>query len=160
MSFTFKIEKLDKMDRIFLIGNLNEDAEVILSDLKTDLDRDIIFNFHEVTMINSCGVRAWINFFREVTENKEVVFEHCTPVVVGQINMIPNFLGHGKITSVYADFACDSCGATELRLYEKGKNLPDNPEEVVTENIACKACGGELEMEELEEEFFAFLEAS
>lgn len=157
MELTFKIEKSDQVDHVFLSGQISEEAEATLSTLQSQLTGDIVFNFGGVKMINSCGVRAWINFLRATSPEKNIVFEECTPEIVGQINMIPNFLGNGEIKSVYADYACESCEHTEWRLFEKGKNLPTSEDDISVENLKCPKCGEEMEMEELEDEFFAFV---
>ena len=73
--------------------------------------------------------------------------------------MIPNFLGHGKIKSVYADYACESCENSEWKLFEEGKNLPETEDDLDIEEAKCSKCGAEMEMEELEDEFFAFVSA-
>jgi anti-anti-sigma regulatory factor len=159
MELTFKIEKNGDSDHIFLTGKINEEAEVTLADLLGQINGNIIFNFGGVKMVNSCGVRAWINFLRDASKDKEVIFEECTPEIVGQINMIPNFLGNGKIKSVYADYACESCENSEWKLFEEGKNLPETEDDLEIEEAKCSKCGAEMEMEELEDEFFAFVSA-
>ena len=85
MELTFKIEKKGDSDHIFLTGKINEEAEVTLSDLQGQINGNIIFNFGGIKMVNSCGVRAWINFLRDASKDKEVIFEECTPEIVGQL---------------------------------------------------------------------------
>lgn len=157
MELTYKLEDHGSFDRISLSGNINEDAEVVLEQMQSSVTKDTVFNFGGVKMVNSCGVRAWINFLREVSGNKKLVFEECTPEIVGQINMIPNFRGEAEVRSVYADFACENCDHSEWKLFKEGENLPTNPEDFEAEKYKCPSCGDTLEMEELEEEFFAFL---
>ena len=91
--------------------------------------------------------------------NREISFEECTGEIVMQINMIPSFKSTAKIASVYGNFVCDDCGNEEAVLFEDGKNLPQS---ALTElpPKGCSQCGAEMELEEMEEEYFAFLEAS
>lgn len=159
MPLALKIEQNDAWETINLIGSIDEDAEIQLNHAKNKLGSKIIFNFRDVTMINSCGVRAWINFLREVQANRQIHFQHCTPDVVSQINMIPNFLGSAKLDSLYADYSCESCGHRAKEFFQRGKNLPGSSSDALPP-VKCPSCGEAMEMDELEEEFFAFLDAA
>ena len=44
-------------------------------------------------------------------------------------------------------------------LFENGKNMPKTPDDELSE-VKCDNCGAEMEMDELEEEFFGFLESA
>lgn len=156
MELNSTIEKGD-WDTVKFKGYINEDAEVHLATVPAQLGPKVIFNFKEVAAINSCGVRAWINFLRDVQKDREVIFAECTPEVISQINMIPNFLGSAKIQSVYAEYGCESCGHQEMHLFVEGKDLPTSPDDDFSER-ACPKCGEEMEMEEIEEEYFAWLD--
>ena len=159
MTITFQFDKKGDWDYLSYNGPINEDAEVHLGQLVQQLGKNVIFNFRGVEYVNSCGVRAWINFLREVEKSgREVVFEECTPEIVGQINMIPNFKGKAHIKSVYASYACESCGHQQWSLFEEGRNLPETSDVELPEQ-KCEKCGSAMEMEELEDEFFAWLDA-
>lgn len=157
MELTYRIEDRDKeWKAIYLSGDINEDAEHALDRLKSELAPKCIFNLKEVTSINSCGVRTWINFIRDTQKERSFILEECTPEVVSQINMIPNFKGQAKIHSVYASYVCDNCDIQKLHLFEEGKNLPTKLNDKLAE-VNCDKCHEAMEMEELEEEFFAWL---
>ena len=104
-------------------------------------------------------LRAWINFIRDISPGRTIAFEECTPDVVGQINMIPNFRGQANVRSVYAAYVCDGCGHSKWELFEAGKNLPSSSEAEIAEQT-CNKCGEAMEMEELEEEFFSWLDSA
>ena len=93
------------------------------------------------------------------TKNPEIIFEQCTPEVVMQINMIPSFKGSAKVKSVYGNFVCDECGEEKEELFTDGENLPSG-DDIQLDEISCPNCGAEMELEEMEDEFFAFLAAS
>ena len=93
---------------------------------------------------------------RGFEKNRELVFEECTSEIVMQINMIPSFKGSAKVKSVYGSYSCEYCGHSQVHLFEEGKNFPANPNDTV-EEVNCSNCQKTMEMEELEEEFFAFL---
>ncbi|NRA45295.1 MAG: hypothetical protein HRU09_10105 [Oligoflexales bacterium] len=158
MDLTYRIDTEEDVDIISFNGHINEDAEIALAGLKEQLNKDCVFNLKEIKSINSCGVRAWINFIRDVDKSRTIIFEECPPEVVSQINMIPNFKGNSKIRSVYSSYVCDNCDFQKLELFQEGKNLPKNSEAQVPQ-VQCPRCGSIMEMEELEEEFFGWLDS-
>ncbi len=155
MTINIRIEQNQGSDKIHYAGPINEDAEVHLGSLLKGSAKKCTFNFKDVEYINSCGVRAWINFMRDFSKEREVSFEECTPEVVMQINMIPSFKGSAKVDSVFGSFACEKCGEKKSVLFENGKNLP-TPDHMEVEKIKCPKCSSEMMMEELEDEYFAF----
>lgn len=159
MTITLNIEKKGVWEQLLYAGPINEDTEVHLTPILAQLGPNVIFNFRKVEFVNSCGVRAWINFLRELEKGRKVIFEECTPEIVSQINMIPNFKGSAHIKSVYASYACDHCGNQQWELFEEGRNLPQASGDGI-QSPKCSKCGKETEMEELEEEFFAWVDAA
>ena len=160
MAINIQILQRDDYDVVNFEGAIDAEAEVHLAQLLPKLGNKIIFNFKSVSSINSCGVRSWINFLRDVeTKNPEIQFEHCTPEVVMQINMIPSFKGNAVVKSVYGNFICDDCGEEKEELFTDGVNLPEG-NSIELDTIQCPNCGAEMELEEMEDEFFAFLAAS
>lgn len=156
MALNYRIDAQNNWENVFLTGKINEDAEVTLAELKDKVKADCIFNLKDVDSINSCGVRAWINFIREIEGKRAVVYEECPPEVVSQINMIPNFKGKSQIKSVYASYACEKCNTHKLELFTTGVNMPKSADDKVPE-VHCPTCASVMEMEELEDEFFAWL---
>ena len=159
MEITFTIENKGDFDQVNFAGDINEDAEIHLTKLLDTLKDKVVFNLRAISSVNSCGVRAWINFIREAEQNRTLTFEECTPEIVSQINMIPNFRGTAQVKSVYASYACDSCDNEQLKLFEKGRNLPSSSEDEI-EELKCPKCGELMEMDELEEEFFSWLDVA
>jgi len=159
MEIAIQVNQKDGVDHISYVGPINEEAEVHLARLVETVGKKCVFNFKQVDSVNSCGVRAWINFMRELEKNREVVFEECTAEIVMQINMIPSFRGKAKIKSVYGSYGCEDCGHTKSHLFEAGKNLPASDSAELAA-VKCDNCGSQMELEELEDEFFAFAMAN
>ena len=160
MDLTYRFEAKDPTtDIIFFTGHVNEDAEVTLAKLREEISKSCVFNMKDIQSINSCGVRAWINFLREVERDRSITFEHCPPEIVSQINMIPSFKGSAHIASVYAGYVCDNCDHQHLELFEHGNNLPKSVDEGLGD-VHCPNCNSVMEMEELEEEFFSWIESA
>ncbi len=159
MDVVIQIEQKQGWDVMHYVGPINEEAEVHLAQILPRLSNKLIINFRQVAFINSCGVRGWINFMREVGKGREIVFEECTPETVMQINMIPSFRGSAKVKSVYASYRCENCSHQQGVLFEKDRNLPKASDDDINEQ-KCPKCGSGMEMEEMEDEFFAFVDAA
>ena len=158
MSITINVTNEGDWEVVSYVGPINEEAEVHLAKVLEGLGPKVRINFKQVSMVNSCGVRSWVNFMREAEANREITYAECTSEIVMQINMIPSFRGKSKIESVYGDYSCESCGQTQNLLFENGKNMPETEDDEVQAPM-CSSCNEEMEMEELEEEFFAFVAA-
>lgn len=158
MSINIQIEKKGDWEHVTFTGPINEDAEVHFASLVSKLSPQLVFNFKQVEYVNSCGVRAWINFLRDVEKGRKITFEECTPEIVSQINMIPNFRGNSHIKSVYASYSCESCDHQQWTLFEEGRNLPKSISAGLPP-VHCEKCKKPMEMEEMEDEFFAWLDA-
>jgi len=159
MALTVQISKNAEWEKASLIGAINEDAEVHLGSLLTNLGKKVIINFGQVSNVNSCGVRAWINFVRDLQKDRKLIFEECTPEIINQINMIPNFRGNAEISSLYGGFSCGSCGNHKNVLFKKGGNLPASISDGLPP-VNCDKCNNAMELEELEEEYFAWMDAA
>ncbi len=149
----FKIEQAMKgsTKAIMLRGAIDEDA-VFTPILK--VGGALIFNFRGVTSINSCGVRNWVNFLKELSD-REVYYEECPPLIVRQMNMVPSFVSHARVLSVFSAYVCDVCDHERLVLtkedqFAKGKIN-------VQESMTCDSCKkGEMEFDGQPEQYFAF----
>lgn len=158
MSIAVNITKEQDWEWIEYIGPINEESEVHLAKIAANLGPKVRIKLDQVTMVNSCGVRSWVNFMRDIESGRTIEFHRCTSEIVMQINMIPSFKGNATIYSVFGTYTCDNCGSHKNILFEKNKNLPDSESEDIPPP-ACDGCGEEMEMEEIEEEFFAFVAA-
>lgn len=132
---------------ILLQGAIDEDA--VLEPLGK-LGNPLTFNFKGVESINSLGVRAWVNFIKSLS-GVEVFYEECPPLVVRQMNMIPSFVGHAKVLSVYAPYICDQCDTESLVL------VGQNQFKKIPESQPCEACKkSEMELDGHPQQYFAF----
>jgi eukaryotic-like serine/threonine-protein kinase len=111
-------------------------------------------NMGEVRRINSFGVRSWIEALRKVPESVSLEFVECPPPVIDQCNMVRGFLGHGRPSSFYAMMVCGACDEELDKLYSTeeckalGGKLP---------LTSCPSCGGEMEVDDIEEQYLSFL---
>ena len=104
------------MTTVEFVGEIDENAD--FADLRRRLRGPVAFQLGEVRRINSCGVREWVNFVRDLPHVTDLSFSHCSPAIVTQLNMIYNFRGRAKIRSFYAPYVCDACGREEEQLID------------------------------------------
>src|SRR5207248_5486228 len=73
----------DERLRVQLRGEINENAD--FTELGRQLHGDVTLLLDGITRINSCGVREWVNFVRDL-HVESLVFARCSPTVVNQLN--------------------------------------------------------------------------
>jgi anti-anti-sigma regulatory factor len=142
---------------IFFKGPINEESDHALKLLEQQLRQhtEIFFNFDLVTSVDSLGVRAWVQFLRSIKSPARTIhFILCSSDIISQVNMIPSFSEGATIDSFFVSYVCPACEHTMRVLIEtagvpKG-TFPSSPN--------CPSCkSSEMETEELEDEYFAFL---
>lgn len=146
----FKIDIVDEggKQKVFLRGNVDEDADF---EVIKKITGAITINFRDVKSINSCGIRTWVNFLKELS-GRQVVYEECPPIIVRQMNMVPSFLGAAKVLSVYVPYVSDETDEEKLVLFAADKftapgfTIPDT----ITEG------GAEMELDGNPQQYFAF----
>jgi eukaryotic-like serine/threonine-protein kinase len=133
-------------------GVIDENAD--LSPLTQLRAPSVQVNMGEVRRINSFGVRSWIEALRKIPQSVALEFVECPPPVIDQCNMVRGFLGHGTPASFYAMMVCESCDEELDKLFStaeckaRGGALPPT---------SCPSCGGEMEVDDIEEQYLSFL---
>jgi len=132
--FSFEQTKQGNATVVFIKGFIDEDAQ--FGEIG-QIEGAFIFNFKDLTGINSCGIRNWVNFMKEL-KDREVSYEECPPALVRQMNMVPSVVGNAKVLSVYVPYVCDACDheAEILVKAEKFSGATVNVEDVVE----CDSC--------------------
>ena len=141
---------------VSLSGKIDEDATISLQKLIADIPAQTVtkFSFAHVTLINSLGVRAWVQFMRVFSDNHPTFFCHCPPEVVMQINMIPSFLSKAQVESFFTNYSCEKSQETKQILYHVAELNCQIPQAPRCHNCSC---GDGMETEDLEDEYFAFI---
>jgi hypothetical protein len=138
--------------RVQLRGEINENAD--FTELGRQLRGDVTLFLDGITRINSCGVREWVNFVRELQVDS-LVFARCSPPVVNQLNAIYNFRGVAQVESFLAPYVCETCHVDEYKLLQTADHFPDDALHVPA--FRCARCGGIMTFDELPERYLAFL---
>lgn len=144
----------DGTEKVFIQGALLQDAEKPLLELRKLPPGRVIVDVSGVSRINSCGVREWINAFRNLSDELQIEFHNCSIPFMEQVNMISNFVKKGSIVSFLVPFICSEC--------EEGSRLmvktPQGGAEVTIRPPECQKCGVEMEMQDEPEDYFHFLD--
>ena len=149
--FRFETKPEGDKTRILLKGVIDEDTE--FSALK-NLGKSLIINFKGITSINSCGIRTWVNFIKDL-QGTTVVYEECPALIVRQMNMVPSFVGHASVQSVYVPYVCESCESEKMVLVTSDKFGNGNPQ--IAETMKCESCNdGEMELDGNPKQYFSF----
>ena len=137
-----------------LSGSVEE--SVNLEELIGSPTGELIVNCKEINRINSIGVKGWIKYFQSLTaKGVKLKFIECSTAIVEQINLISNFTCGGVVESIYVPFACSSC-KTELIALFKAADLKQNG--IQLPELKCTKCSGKAVFDDIEEEYFAFLD--
>ncbi len=135
-------------------GEIDENAD--FAELKQRLRGPMVFDLARVRRINSCGVREWVNFVRDLAGlAAPLTFIACSPAIVTQLNMIYNFRGQAKVTSFLAPYVCAACEHEEEMLLDVGAHFPGRSRE--PPGFRCTRCSGTMEFDDLPERYLAFL---
>jgi hypothetical protein len=154
VALSWRIKERPGLTTVEFVGEIDENADFI--ELRRRLRGTVAFQLAEVRRINSCGVREWVNFVRDLPHVTDLSFSHCSPAIVTQLNMIYNFRGAARIRSFYAPYVCEKCGLEEEKLVDvlgagATHELP---------TFGCSQCGSAMEFDDLPERYLSFLAES
>ncbi len=149
-SLTFEKEEFPDYVIFNISGQIDEDAD--LGSMTVDGKTKVIFNLNDVTMINSCGIRDWVEFQKNIDDATEIVYRNCPQVIIEQLNIIKGFIKSGGVVeSFYAPYY-DEKNDKEIKILL-------TPSEVVDGKAPVKKNedGEELDFDEIELQYFNFL---
>lgn len=139
-------ETKDQMSLLTLEGPMDESAAKALRDCLPAMAKDVRIDFSQVEYFNSLGIRAWVNFLRNLLDGRKVSYVNCPMDFIQQISMLP-FLSRGvSIDSFFVDFACDACGF-ETKLHFSCKSGREKLLEEISAQ-SCERCQSSLRSEE------------
>jgi DNA-directed RNA polymerase subunit RPC12/RpoP len=155
VALSWRIKERPGLTTVEFVGEIDENADFI--ELRRRLRGAVAFQLAEVRRINSCGVREWVNFVRDLPHVTDLSFSHCSPAIVTQLNMIYNFRGSARIRSFYAPYVCERCGQEEEKLVDVPSQATARQE---LPGFGCSQCGAAMEFDDLPERYLSFLAES
>lgn len=140
---------------VALVGEIDENADFAeLGRLLPQTGR-LVFDLGGIGGINSCGVREWVNFVRELDAGLEIALVACSSAIVTQLNMIYNFRGPARVLSFLAPYVCLVCAYEVDQLLKAADHFSDANRAPPV--LSCPVCSGRMEFDELPERYLAFL---
>lgn len=144
------------------VGGIIDEDNTLAGSLKKIDGRTVVIDLSGVERINSCGVRDWVNWLNDLdARGKSVVLVRCSPCIVNQINLVNNFVGRGMVKSFFAPYFCPTCDIEQQKLLQvedfAGMDRPRAPE---VRGDACQRADCQMEFDDIEEAYFAFLPRS
>lgn len=152
MNSNLKVDKeeVDGSVVYHLSGQIDEDAS--FEEMAVTSGKKIIFNLDQVNMINSCGIRNWVEFQSKIDQSVELIYQNCPQVIIEQLNIIKGFIRDGGIIeSFYAPYYNNNTD-TEVKILIKPNEVVDGKAPIKTD-----VDGNELEFDEIEQQYFNFL---
>lgn len=138
--------------KVELIGAIDEDSD--FKELLGLEQKTITFDFNQVSMINSCGIREWIKFLEQIPESSIVIYNNCPQIIIEQINMVHGFFRKGAvINSFYAPYFCEKC-EKEAKIHLKAEQVENKK----APRVDCPNCGAsDMDFDAIEAQYFNFL---
>jgi DNA-directed RNA polymerase subunit RPC12/RpoP len=149
---TINKQILDDELHVELVGAIDEDTD--FKELAGLEQKTMIFDFKQVNMINSCGIREWIRFVESIPGSTKLIYDNCPQIIIEQINMVHGFFRKGaEIRSFYAPYFCESCNK-ESKIHLKTEQIKNRK----APKVECPNCGSDdMEFDAIEAQYFAFL---
>jgi anti-anti-sigma regulatory factor len=145
---------------ISFIGIVDEQAR--FDTLTIQAPGMICFDLGGVTLLNSLGIRNWINWMKKMNDHS-FLFRRCSRPIIDQVNIISGFLPQRSvIESIFVPYHCDSCENSEQILFSQGVEFTKGTADVLEKvtppsNVVCSKCKAAMVMDVIEAKYFSFL---
>lgn len=135
---------------ISFIGRIDEDST--FDSVISLNESEVIFNLSEVSFINSCGIREWIEFQKKLGPNLKIIYRECPQVIIEQMNIVKGFIKEGgQIESFYAPYYSNNDDEEFKILISPSEVIDGKAPEKKSES------GEVLEFDDIEVQYFGFL---
>jgi hypothetical protein len=147
----FKISANGDELHVKIIGVIDEDIN--FTAINPGNCKKILFDFQDCELINSCGIREWIQFLGKLPKNLAIEYANCPQIIIEQVNMVKGFItANARVKSFYAPYFCETCDKEHAVLIESSqiKNMKA-PE------IKCPTCQYVMDFDAIATQYFHFL---
>ena len=152
MSDKLTIETKIENDQAYISFNGQIDEDSDFSSISALENNTLVFDFEQIKLINSCGVREWINFLEKLNPSFMIIYKKCPQIVIEQINMVHGFIRKGtKVESFYAPYYSEDNDEVVKVLL--------NTSDIIGGKAPVKKSdsGEELEFDAIEAQYFQFI---
>lgn len=138
--------------RVMLTGRFSEYADLDALLVALPNAKTLRIDLAGIERINSLGARLWLSFIEACRARfAQVALERCSVVFVSQVNTVAGFATSREVSSVYAPYVCDECGA------EKETLVDATASNLILPQVDCEKDGAPMVFDDMEEVYFAFL---
>jgi len=155
---SLSIKEEEGETRVIVGPVINEDMRALMAANEMRLGKKIVFDFSEVQMINSVGVRDWCLFMARLN-SAEVSYENCSEAVILEINMVCSFKGKAIIKSINREYECLDCRTKAIVHLNAGTDF-DRGKLPEPQAVSCERCGKGSTPVTADDELFLFLTAT
>lgn len=156
MSFEIQKSEQDNKPLLKFKGGIDEEAQFPTIE---GLSGEVFVDLKDVSAINSIGIRAWIRWFSSMS-SVQFNFINCPKALVMQMNMVEGFLpASSKVSSLEVPFYCEESDEEKDVMFEVGKEIIIDGDQVKLQFDKSNICGGdcEPELDVNEAKYFRFL---
>ncbi len=111
-------------------------------------------DFGGVRSANSAGARQLVLFLEALGAEGSIAAERCSPAIVNQLNLLPELSRRLAVRSVVAPLECPRCGWQRNTVVRVARGAAP-----VIPVLSCQECAQPMELADLPDRFFDFLEA-
>ncbi|MBL7663530.1 MAG: hypothetical protein JNM93_00240 [Bacteriovoracaceae bacterium] len=146
-----KLQVKDNLVTVQFKGSIDEDAT--FQEIEKIKANQYNFDFEELKMINSCGIREWIKFIEKLPATAKVIYQKCPQIIIEQMNMVHGFIRKGaEIESFYAPYY-DEESDTEHKILLNTADIKNGK----APKIKSPDSGKEMEFDAIEDQYLRFL---
>ena len=137
--FEIFIEPKPDHDKIVIVGNVDEHAEINIAYFANQTSDKCSIDFSELKTINSVGLYLMIKLLTALGD-RSISIENCPGSLVQTFHGLPK-LKHCLIKSYESNYVCPECDfhRSQVVAVEDGQSIESK--------IFCSECGHQLELE-------------
>lgn len=123
----------------------------------------LILDLKEVSMINSGGIRLWLqwmNGIKLLNPNCVISVVKAPKVIIDQMNNFKDFIPSPYVVqSLFVPYYCEACNSFHEELIERNLHFTEanEPRDINLPKIKCQSCGSLMEIDVFPEQYFKFL---
>ncbi|MCB0389891.1 MAG: hypothetical protein KDD58_01300 [Bdellovibrionales bacterium] len=122
----------------------------------------LIIDLNDVKMINSVGIRLWMEWLKSIPSDTSIVFRNVVKPLVEQASMVKGFLPKGsKVESFYVPYYYEERDEVEMVLYKEHVDYEqataNKPGSYKVRELKHLDSGEEAELDVIEEKYFRLI---
>jgi hypothetical protein len=161
MGLTHQMKQEGALYHLSLFGEIDEHSD--FSKIELPAKGILTIDLKGITMLNSMGLRNWVQWSRGLRKLATVKLENCPNIIVHQINVLEGFIPLGAtVESMDVPYFCDSCNAEFYYHAVRGTDYMEATQEKplqinLPEPVPCPECGEDAGCDFIPNKHFHFL---